>query len=94
MASEDALGRALAIARAYVASRGDRPVWPATTLYELRATLGGPLPADPIDPADVVDALACAAEPGLVTTTGPRYFGFVTGGALPATVGVEWLTRM
>jgi glutamate/tyrosine decarboxylase-like PLP-dependent enzyme len=49
---------------------------------------------DPIDPADVVDALASAAEPGLVTTTGPRYFGFVTGGALPATVGVEWLTAV
>ena len=94
MASEDVLGRALAIARAYVASRGDRPVWPATTLHELRAALGGPLPADPIDPADVVDALARAAEPGLVTTTGPRYFGFVTGGALPATVGAEWLTAV
>jgi glutamate/tyrosine decarboxylase-like PLP-dependent enzyme len=94
LASEDALGRALAIARAYVASRGDRPVWPATTLHELRAALGGPLPADPVDPADVVDALARAAEPGLVTTTGPRYFGFVTGGALPATVGVEWLTAV
>jgi glutamate/tyrosine decarboxylase-like PLP-dependent enzyme len=94
LAAEDALGRALAIARAYIASRGDRPVWPATTLHELRAALGGPLPADPIDPADVVDALARAAEPGLVTTTGPRYFGFVTGGALPATVGVEWLTAV
>jgi glutamate/tyrosine decarboxylase-like PLP-dependent enzyme len=94
LASEDALGRALAIARAYVASRGDRPVWPETTLHELRAALGGPLPADPVDPADVVDALARAAEPGLVTTTGPRYFGFVTGGALPATVGVEWLTAV
>ena len=49
------------------------------------------LPADPIDPATVIDALARAAEPGLVTTTGPRYFGFVTGGALPATVAAEWL---
>ena len=94
MAAEDVLGRAVAIARAYVASRGDRPVWPTTTLHELRAALGGPLPADPLDPADVVDALARAAEPGLVTTTGPRYFGFVTGGALPATVAAEWLTTI
>ena len=26
-----------------------------------------------------------------MSTTGPRYFGFVTGGALPATVAAEWL---
>jgi glutamate/tyrosine decarboxylase-like PLP-dependent enzyme len=92
VADEDALGRALAIARAYIASRGQRPVWPAATLDELRAALGGALPADPVDPAQVIDALARAAEPGLVETTGPRYFGFVTGGALPATVAAEWLT--
>src|SRR5205823_4458363 len=48
----------------------------------------------PIDPEDVIDALARAAEPGLVATTGPRYFGFVTGGALPATVAAEWLTAV
>jgi glutamate/tyrosine decarboxylase-like PLP-dependent enzyme len=82
----------MSIARAYIASRADRPVWPIATLPELRHALGGHLPAAPIDPGDVIAALARAAEPGLVTTTGPRYFGFVTGGALPATVAAEWLT--
>ena len=94
MAEEDTLAGTVAIARAYIASRGERPVWPSTTLTALRAALGGALPADPIDTAEVVDALARAAEPGLVTTTGPRYFGFVTGGALPATVAAEWLTAV
>ena len=92
MAEEDALGRALSAARAYIASRVDRPVWPTITLADLRAALGGPMPIDPIDASRVIDALARAAEPGLVTTTGPRYFGFVTGGALPATIAAEWLT--
>jgi glutamate/tyrosine decarboxylase-like PLP-dependent enzyme len=69
-------------------------VWATATLAELRAALGGPLPDDPIDPASVLDSLASAAEPGLVTTTGPRYFGFVTGGALPATVATEWLAAV
>ena len=94
MAEQDALGRALDLARQYAASRQDRPVRARATLHELRAALGGPLPAAPIDPADVIDALARAADPGLVTTTGPRYFGFVTGGALPATVAAEWLTAV
>ena len=94
MAEQDALGRAIDLARRYAESRGKRPVWATATLTELRAALGGPLPANPVDAADVVAALARAAEPGLVTTSGPRYFGFVTGGALPATVAAEWLTAV
>ena len=94
MAEEDALAvldRTLIAARAYIASRRDRLVWPTVALDDLRAALGGTLPDDPIAPHLVIDALSRAAEPGLVTMTGPRYFGFVTGGALPATVAAEWL---
>src|SRR5205814_8618857 len=91
---ERSLPGALEIARGYIRSRTERPVWPSVSVDDLRAALGGPLPEQPIDPTEVVDALARAAEPGLVTTTGPRYFGFVTGGALPATVAVEWLTTV
>ena len=87
----DALDRSLSVARAYIASRRNRPVFPTMTLDELRTALGGPLPGGPVAAADVIDSLARAAEPGLVTTTGPRYFGFVTGGALPATIAAEWL---
>ena len=91
MAEEDALNRAAAAARAYVGGRIERPVWPRLTLEQMRAALDRPLDEDGVDPSRVVDDLARDAEPGLVSTTGPRYFGFVTGGALPATVGAEWL---
>ena len=92
MAQEDALARAFECARGYSATQATRPVWPTTTLEQLREALGGPLPSERTDPAVVVSELAHAADPGIVATTGPRYFGFVTGGAMPATIGAEWLT--
>src|SRR5438874_3129933 len=88
---ESALGRVFELARDYIATHRDRPVWPVTSLEALRRALNGPLPAEPASDFDVVEQLARAAEPGLVATTGPRYFGFVTGGALPATVAADWL---
>jgi glutamate/tyrosine decarboxylase-like PLP-dependent enzyme len=94
VAEEDALARAVAAARSYIATRESGPVWPNATLQELRASLGGDLPETGGDPSRIVDDLARAAGPGLVSTTGPRYFGFVTGGALPATVAAEWLAAV
>jgi glutamate/tyrosine decarboxylase-like PLP-dependent enzyme len=91
VAEEDALTSAADAARAYMSGRAARSVWPTTTLERLRAALGRPLNEDPIDSAAVLDELRCDADPGLVCTTGPRYFGFVTGGALPAAVAAEWL---
>ena len=88
------LARAFEIASAYVASRDGRPVWPHASLEELRAALGGPLPDGPTDPTAVVESLARDAAPGIVATSGPRYFGFVTGGALPAAVAADWLAAV
>lgn len=49
------------------------------------------LPAEPTEPADVLRLLDRAGSPATVATAGGRYFGFVTGGALPATVAASWL---
>jgi glutamate/tyrosine decarboxylase-like PLP-dependent enzyme len=76
----------------YLAGLERRPVRERDGVDELRGLLGGELPEAGEDPATVVDELARAAEPGLVATGSPRYFGFVVGGALPAALGADTLT--
>ena len=78
-------------ALAYLQGLGKRRVAATATVEELRATLGGPLPEELSTAAAAVARLAEGAGPGVVATAGPRYFGFVTGGSLPAALAAEWL---
>ena len=93
MTDRDALLRRTAeLATDFLDRLPERPVALPVDLPALRAALGGPLPAGPSDPQSVIEALARNAEPGLVGTAGPRYFGFVIGGSVPASVAADWLT--
>lgn len=87
-----ALARASELAREFVAGLPSQPVHATTPLADLRARLGGALPAEGEDPVAVVEALAAAVEGGLIASAGPRYFGFVIGGGVPAALGADWLT--
>ncbi|WP_410581351.1 pyridoxal phosphate-dependent decarboxylase family protein [Amycolatopsis sp. lyj-108] len=73
----------------YRESVADGPVFPHDTTG-VREKLGD-LPENPVPPADVIRRLADAVEPALVANTGPRYFGFVTGGALEAATAADML---
>jgi glutamate/tyrosine decarboxylase-like PLP-dependent enzyme len=87
-----ALDRASAHARSWLASLADRPVPPVSSIEDLAAGLGGPLPEGPCDPAEVVDLLAAGVEPGLMAMPSGRFFGWVIGGTLPAALAADWLT--
>ncbi len=69
----------------------ERPVGPAAGREAMVDALGGPLPAAPTAPDRVIDDLLAAADPGLVATAGPRFFGFVVGGSLPAATAADLL---
>jgi len=85
------LSRTAELAADHLASLDARHAGPLASHGELRETLGGPLPAEGVAPAQVIEDLARDSAPGLVASPGPRYFGFVTGGALPAALAADWL---
>src|SRR6185503_1276593 len=86
------LQRTADLAADFLDSLEERPVFPQVSVEELRAGLALPLQDEPLDPAQVIDELAAAAEPGLVAMPSGRYFGFVIGGGLPAALAADWLT--
>ena len=85
------LQRAHEIASRYLDDVGTRHVGGLATRASLIEALGGPLPDAPADPLTVLDDLVDHADEGIVASAGPRYFGFVTGGAVPVTVAADWL---
>jgi len=86
------LARTAELAAGFLDGVGERPVRASATRAELLASLGGPLPDAGEAPEAVLEHLARDAEPGVIGIAGPRYFGFVIGGSLPAALAADWLT--
>jgi glutamate/tyrosine decarboxylase-like PLP-dependent enzyme len=66
-------------------------VFPDRDADAVRRGFDGPLPEQPQPAEEVVDELVRVASPGLVSSAGPRYFGFVTGGTLDAALCADLL---
>ena len=75
----------------YLDSLNDRSVAPDRQALTALGDLVGPLPQTGRSAAEVIRLLDELAGPATVASAGPRYFGFVTGGALPAALAANWL---
>ena len=70
----------------YLEGTNGRSVVPSNQAIARLKALDIPFPEEPADPLAVLEELDAIGSPATVATTGGRYFGFVTGGSLPATV--------
>ena len=83
--------KAATAAADYRAGLSERRVAPDGDPRLLRAGFAVPLPNAGLSADQVVSELIAAAEPGLVASAGPRFFGFVVGGSLPAASAADVL---
>ena len=88
---DDLLRDAAARAIRYRQDIGNRPVWPTSVAVDALNRLDEPLPATRQGDAAVLALLDEIASPATVATSGGRYFGFVVGSSLPATLAANWL---
>ena len=76
---------------AYLDSLPDRRVSPSAEAVAALAALNIDLPNAPTNPGTVLQRLDDIVSPATMAMAGGRFFGFVIGGALPATVAASWL---
>jgi len=76
----------------YLETVRDRSVAPTPeAVVAAREALAGPMPDEPAAPETILADLDRWGSPATMATTGGRFFGFVIGGSLPATVAANML---
>ena len=76
----------------YLKSLDTRPVSPRPDAVAALKKLDVELQDDPIDARRVLQELDDVVTPATMAMSGPRFFGFVIGGSLPAALAAHWLS--
>lgn len=85
------LSEAAQRATAYLEELNSRPVAATGEAIARLVAFDEPLPDSPTDPAAVLRLLDEIGSPATIASAGPRFYGFVIGGALPVALAASWL---
>lgn len=92
--SQSDLSKAHGYAKDYIAEIFERNVFPTATALEELQRFEEDLPHKKGDSTQVLELLQRHGAPATVATLGGRYFGFVTGSALPITLATKSLSTV
>ncbi len=91
--SNEALDLATRLAKTYLSGAATgRPFPTDADIAKSQNAVRSPMPEDGADAKDVLAAMQETFENACVNTVGGRYFGFVTGGSLPASLAARLLS--